>query len=165
MKDTLIIIVGLSILLFFIITIVRVVMMIVLKFTINKYMKLLALIRPKDKIEESSNPSNINDVLYRDKDLEKKKEYMMQKQQEAKLVNVQRLPSEREVEPEINYNKKNIVGIVKPIGYWTSLVMGQKVIGLMQHAEILRQQNDSGYWVNMIHAQRAAMGKDKGRGV
>lgn len=160
MREALIIISILSVILFFVITIVRIIATIILKYTISKYLKLLALLRPKDKLDDNKYiPSSRNDILYRDKDIEKQKE-----QEAQKLVNVQRLPKVggEEFDLEPNYSKKNIVGMVKPIGYWTSLIMGQRVTSLMQHAEVLKQQNDNGYWVNMMHARDMAKGKNRG---
>lgn len=160
MREALIFISILSVILFFVITIVRIIATIILKYTISKYLKLLALLRPKDKLDDNKYvPSSRNDIMYRDKDIEKQKE-----QEAQKLVNVQRLPKVggEEFDLEPNYSKKNIVGMVKPIGYWTSLIMGQRVTSLMQHAEVLKQQNDNGYWVNMMHARDMAKGKNRG---
>ena len=160
MRGALIFISILSVILFFVITIVRIIATIILKYTISKYLKLLALLRPKDKLDDNKYvPSSRNDIMYRDKDIEKQKE-----QEAQKLVNVQRLPKVggEEFDLEPNYSKKNIVGMVKPIGYWTSLIMGQRVTSLMQHAEVLKQQNDNGYWVNMMHARDMAKGKNRG---
>lgn len=63
----------------------------------------------------------------------------------------------------LNQQQTKIVGIVKPIGKWTKLILGQRVVGLMQHATLLKQQNSQGYWVNMIHSQRRARGKERQR--
>ena len=170
LKEAIIFIGILSFIVFFIITIIRIVATIFYKYTIKKYMQLLSLIRPKESFESGGSyvPSNRNDVLFRDKDIEKQKERELkiiekQKQQDLQLKNVQRLPKLGQVaSEEPNYNKKNIVGIVKPIGYWTSLIMGQRVTSLMQQADILKEQNDAGYWVNMMHARDRAAGKQRG---
>lgn len=163
MKEALTIITVLSVVLFIIISIVRIIATIILQFTIKKYLKLLSLLRPKDKVDNNYIPSSRNDILYRDKDVEKQKEQEVKKQQ---LQNVKRLPkiNEDNIDLEPNYNKKEIVGIVKPIGYWTSLIMGQRVVGLMQHAEKLKEQNDNGYWVNMLYSRGELRGKNKGQG-
>lgn len=172
LREAIIFISVLSVCFFIIITIIRIIATIFYKYTIKKYMQLMSLIRPKESFENGGGyiPSNRNDVLFRDKDIEKRKEKeaklleeQKQKQQDLQLKNVQRLPKAGEiVSDEPNYNKKNIVGMVKPIGYWTSLIMGQRVTSLMQQADILREQNDSGYWVNMMHARNRAAGKQRG---
>lgn len=64
---------------------------------------------------------------------------------------------------QLNQQQTKIIGIVKPIGKWTKLILGQRVVGLMQHANLLKQQNASGYWVNMIYAQRRSREKQKQR--
>ena len=63
----------------------------------------------------------------------------------------------------LNQQQTKIVGIVKPIGKWTKLILGQRVVGLMQHATLLKHQNSQGYWVNMIHSQRRTRGKERQR--
>ena len=64
---------------------------------------------------------------------------------------------------QLNQQQTKIIGIVKPIGKWTKLILGQRVVGLMQHANLLKQQNASGYWVNVIYAQRRSREKQKQR--
>ena len=161
MREAIIFIGILSVIMFFIITIVRIIATIFLKYTIRKYQQLLALIRPKETGDNTYIPSSRNDVLFRDKDIEKKKELeAIEQQKQQNIGTVQRLP--KVAEQEIDYNKKNIVGMVKPIGYWTSLIMGQRVTYLMQQANVLREQNDAGYWVNMMHARDQSAGKSRG---
>lgn len=160
MKEALIFIGILSIVLFFIITAIRIVMTIVLLYLIKKYTMLINLI--KQKKQDDYIPSSRNDILYRDKNIEQQKE----KEAIQQLQNVQRLPKnidEENFDLESFYNKKEIVGIVKPIGYWTSLILGQKVTYLIQHAETLKSQNDVGYWVNMLHAKDISKGRSRGR--
>ena len=161
MREAIIFIGILSVIMFFVITIIRIIATIFLKYTIRKYQQLLALIRPKEANNNTYIPSNSNDVLFRDKDIEKKKELeAIEQQKQQNIGTVQRLP--KVVEQQIDYNKKNIVGMVKPIGYWTSLIMGQRVTYLMQQANVLREQNDAGYWVNMMHVRDQSAGKSRG---
>lgn len=161
MKEALLIILGLSVILFIVITIVRIVMAIFFLFMIRKYKYLISLIKPKDKKEDSYIPSSIDDIMYRDKDIEKKKKQEL----ETQLKNVKRIPKVGD-DSGLDYDldRKEIVGIVKPVGKWTAMILGQKVSYLMQHAEQLKTQNDAGYWVNMIHAQEIAQGKHRGMG-
>jgi hypothetical protein len=127
---------------------------------IKKYMALINMIRFKSAKDNKYTPSSRNDVLYRDKDLEVKKE-----REANQLINVQRLPradDDISNDSAVYSGKKEIVGIVKPIGRWTSLILGQKVTYLMQHAEVLKSRNDQGYWVNMMNAREISKGKGRG---
>lgn len=158
MKEALIIISILSIIIFCIIAITRIVALIMLRYTIKKYKALIALFK-KDKLPDKEPiyvpNSNRPDKLYRDKDIEKKKEL---EQEKAIFQNVQ-VMNNRHVEQEQSLG--NIVGIVKPIGKWTALVMGEKITYLMQHAEELKRQSDKGYWQTKMHAVDHGMGRGR----
>lgn len=60
-------------------------------------------------------------------------------------------------------NKTRIVGVIKPIGRWTRLILGQRVVGLMQHMNIIKEQNNDGYWVNLIHSRMQGKERERGR--
>lgn len=55
-----------------------------------------------------------------------------------------------------------IVGVTKPIGRWTKFVITQKLGYII--ARMNAEQNDEGYWVNLIKAQASAQGKDQSKG-
>lgn len=61
-------------------------------------------------------------------------------------------------------NKVDIVDIVKPIGFWTSMILGQKLSYLIQSAQILNKRTDKGFWVSMIEAKDRQAGRQHGRG-
>jgi hypothetical protein len=65
---------------------------------------------------------------------------------------------------EPNYNRKEIVGIVKPIGRFTSMIMGQKVTYMMQHADELKKMNDPSYHKVMMSAHDKTAGRGAVRG-
>ncbi len=70
---------------------------------------------------------------------------------------------EQELEKE-EMQKVNIVDIVKPIGFWTSMILGQKLTYLIQSAQIINKRGRQGFWVSMIEAQEQAAGRQHGRG-
>ncbi len=53
-------------------------------------------------------------------------------------------------------NLEKIVGIVKPIGPWTKLILGKKLPTLMEYAKLVNQGQYKGYWVTLLEAQRLA---------
>ncbi len=61
-------------------------------------------------------------------------------------------------------NDINIVDIVKPVGFWTSMILGQKLTYLIQSAQILNKRGDKGFWASMIEAKERAAGKQHSRG-
>ena len=140
----------LSILFFLIISITRIVLYFVFKGIINKYKKLLDVFKDKlGKKSESKNNTNRDDKRIRDKEKEKE------------LDKVYRINQEEQILQQPMQTK--IVGIVKPIGRWTQLILGQKVSYMMQQANALKQQTEHGYWQTMVHSHDTRKGKGFGR--
>ncbi|MBM5781973.1 MAG: hypothetical protein FJ368_00950 [Pelagibacterales bacterium] len=61
-------------------------------------------------------------------------------------------------------NDINIVDIVQPVGFWTSMILGQKLTYLVQSAQILNKRGDKGFWASMIEAKEKAAGRQHSRG-
>ncbi len=70
---------------------------------------------------------------------------------------------ERERDHQV-LNEINIVDIVKPVGFWTSMILGQKLTYLIQSAQILNKRGDKGFWASMIEAKERAAGRQHSRG-
>lgn len=73
------------------------------------------------------------------------------------------IPSEEQELAREEMNQVNIVDIVKPIGFWTSMILGQKLTYLIQSAQIINKRGRKGFWVSMIEAQDQAAGRQHGR--
>jgi hypothetical protein len=73
------------------------------------------------------------------------------------------IPSEQQELDREQLNEINIVDIVKPIGFWTSMILGQKLTYLIQAANIIKERDKKGFWVSMIEAKDRAAGKQRGR--
>jgi hypothetical protein len=61
-------------------------------------------------------------------------------------------------------NQLEIVDFVKPVGFWTSMILGQKLTYLIQSANVLNKRGNKGFWVSMIEAKDRAAGRQHGRG-
>lgn len=61
-------------------------------------------------------------------------------------------------------NQTQIVDIVKPIGFWTSMILGQKLTFLVQSAQMLNKRGDKGFWAAMIEAKEREAGRQHSRG-
>lgn len=57
-----------------------------------------------------------------------------------------------------------IVDIAKPVGFWSRLIMSQK-LGFLMNLRNEMGQNKHGYFVNLIRAQARSQSKEKSRGV
>jgi hypothetical protein len=70
---------------------------------------------------------------------------------------------DREFEKQ-EMNSIDIVDIVKPVGFWTSMILGQKLTYLIQSAQILNKRGDKGFWASMIEAKEREAGRQHSRG-
>lgn len=98
------------------------------------------------------------DELFRDKQLEEKKF-----QQEFELDGVQRIGDEFQKQVELIDDEDRIVGIAKPIGFWTALVLGDQLSQILGRASALNSRSHKGFWVSMLEAQARGLGRQKGR--
>jgi biopolymer transport protein ExbB/TolQ len=71
--------------------------------------------------------------------------------------------AERQVDKE-ELNQMKIVDIVKPVGFWTSMILGQKLTYLIQSAQVINKRDKQGFWVSMIEAKEREAGKQHSRG-
>ena len=78
--------------------------------------------------------------------------------------NYELITSEEQQKEKEEMSQVSIVDIVKPVGFWTSLILGQKLTYLIQSAQIINKRDKQGFWVSMIEAQDQAAGRQKGRG-
>lgn len=98
------------------------------------------------------------DELFRDQKVEEKK-----LQEEFKLDGVQRIGEEFQKQAELLDYEDRIVGIAKPIGFWTSLVLGDQLSQILGRASALNSRSHKGFWVSMLEAQARGLGRQKGR--
>ncbi len=129
-----------------------------LKKTTKKYVKIAKkdfkktdeeLLRKKDEIPRAHSALKAEALAQGNKAQSGSYELMISKEQEL----------EQEQLSEIN-----IVDIVKPIGFWTSMILGQKLTYLIQSAQIINKRGKQGFWVSMIEAKEREAGKQHARG-
>lgn len=65
---------------------------------------------------------------------------------------------------ENSIDEVEIVDIVKPVGFWTSVVLGQKLTYLVSSAKLMNQNRKKGFWTSMVEAQGRAAGRERGKG-
>jgi|APGre2960657423_1045063.scaffolds.fasta_scaffold00162_10 hypothetical protein len=102
-------------------------------------------------------------ILYKDK---LPKAHSQIKSEMKNMVNSQELPKYEIIErpKEQDLSQVEIVDIVKPIGFWTSMILGQKLTYLIQSAQMLNKKGSKGFWVSMVEAKDRVAGKQHSRG-
>ncbi len=96
----------------------------------------------------------------------KSQDYIKLQQKEFELENEEGLVKvEKDIKPELrNKDETVIVGISQPVGFWSRLIMSQK-LGFLMSFQHQMKQNKGGYFVNLVKAQARSQGKEKGRGL
>lgn len=147
-----------------------IILRVVLNFLLNQaYKRYLALKKVSQKIIRSGkkNFKKEEDELLRKKtDIprahsEVKAELRAKGQQSGSYEIIE--SQDREFEKQ-EMNSINIVDIVKPVGFWTSMILGQKLTYLVQAAQILNKRGDKGFWASMIEAKEREAGRQHSRG-
>jgi len=85
--------------------------------------------------------------------------------QEEKVAtgNIERIESEEEKQEKMSAQKPEIVDVIKPIGFWTAMILGQKLTYLVSSAQILNKRGDKGFWAAMVEAREKEAGRQHSR--
>ena len=111
-------------------------------------------------------PKSTNDFLSRDQKKEKQKQIELES-------GIKRYNPELEHDaPQAahdstslaNVEDTKIVGVAKPVGFWTKFVTKQKLGFMVAMGGLQNNQNANTYWRNYIKAQAASQGKDQSKG-
>ena len=148
------IIATLSFIVFALILLLRLILSIWLYFAVKNY-KALKQARQNKKTNKlkKSLPKN-DEELFRKKEAE----LSIGKADSYQIIS-------REEEKEVEFERPQIVDIVKPIGFWTSMVLGQKLTYLISSAKIMNNNDQKkGFWTSMVEAQARAAGRERGKG-
>ncbi|MFT4718212.1 MAG: hypothetical protein ACI9IL_000543 [Rickettsiales bacterium] len=129
---------------FIVSTLVRVGLLIALKIFTNKHIEHDEVV----KAVEQKRMEKKDEDLYRDK---RKEEEIYSK-----------MTKSGELENDVD--EVEIVDIVKPVGFWTSVILGQKLTYLVSSAKIMNKNRKKGFWVSMVEAQGMAAGRERGKG-
>lgn len=152
---------------FFLIFLARLVLTIMLERAYKKYQAL------KKAVKEKISPAK-KDYIKEDEELMKvkaeiprahsavKAEARMRTNQQG---NYELMVSQQQEQENREMAEVKIVDMVKPIGFWTSMILGQKLTYLVNAAQIINQRSQKGFWVSMIEAKERAAGRERGRGL
>ena len=135
---------------FLLIVAIRATLMILLMFAVKKYRKIVKSVKKrvrKNELKKKFQPKS-DEALFRKKE-----------------DPLKRLPSKDGIDDEIKQEigESKIVDIVKPVGFWTSMVLGQKLTYLVSSAKLMNDKSHKGFWVSMVEAQARAQGRERGR--
>lgn len=143
------------------ILLIRIVLRIWLYFAIKNYKAI------KEKVSKRKLHKKKDHYAKEDEELLREKEEFSAKKRRSSVAaanakNYQVIKSKQQ-EPE--FERPQIVDVVKPVGKWTAMVLGQKLTYLVSSAKLMNE-NDSkkGFWTSMVEAQARAAGRERGKG-
>ncbi len=148
--DALPVIAILSSIVFVLILLIRIIARILLYFAVKNYKALKNLTKKEKKPKEIKRLPEEDDELFI-----KKEEPSKGKSDSYEII--------KKTANNIDVEKPQIVDIVKPVGFWTSMVLGQKLTYLVSSAKLMND-NDKGFWTSMVEAEARAAGRQRGKG-
>ena len=131
------------------ILLIRIIVRILLIFAKKKYQKIVTKFQEKKFIKV-------------EKILPKADEDLLRKKETPQEI-IQKITSAKQQQENQELSEVKIVDIVKPVGFWTSMILGQKLTYLVSSAKIMNKNSHKGFWVSMAEAQERAAGRQKGR--
>lgn len=153
-----------------IISIIILTMIIVIRIIFHLIILFFSMIYVKNKKSNRINKvvPKTNVVLYKKEDeelLRDQKKEKKQEKEEFNLQGVERINEEFEEKMNIiNYDDNTkIVGIAKPVGFWTSLILGDQLSQILGRAQALNNRSHKGFWVSMLEAQARGLGRQQGK--
>lgn len=164
-KEALPILSIIFIVVFIVIILTRIILTLLIHFTIKKYAHL-----------KKKNPFKKKDPVKYEKEED---EILRQIPKAHSAVRANNIAKARQAQNNGNYelvasneqkkeqeelNEVKIVDMVKPVGFWTSVILGQKLTYLINSAQIINKRGKQGFWVSMIEAQEQAAGRQHSRG-
>lgn len=143
---------------FALILLTRLIVSIWLYFAVKNYKALRAKMRRNKAVKVTPVKKHFNKI---DEARSRKKEGMAPP---SPADSYQIIPSQQQ-EQEPEFERPQIVDIVQPVGFWTSMVLGNKLTYLVSSAKLMNQaDNKKGFWTSMVEAQARAAGRERGKG-
>ena len=133
---------GIVILFIVIIFVILILFRVLFYFIFSLFHKISNLKNDTKNKQNKKNTEPYDDLL-RDKEKENKDIF----------ENVEKIGGSIE-EPHIKYdNQERVVGIIKPVGFWTSLILGDKLSEILLRNQALSEGKNN-FWVNLIKLKR-----------
>lgn len=129
----------------------------------KNYKKLKKLKKPSPRLQQKYQKDE--DELHRKRDIPRAHSAIKAERKNKEQNDTYEIITSQEQELDRReMSQVEIVDFVKPIGFWTSMILGQKLTYLIQSANALKKRGDKGFWVSMIEAKDRAAGRQHGRG-
>ncbi|MFM7557680.1 MAG: hypothetical protein ACKO46_03810, partial [Alphaproteobacteria bacterium] len=58
------------------------------------------------------------------------------------------------VDDILQEEEEKVVGVVKPVGFWTSKIFGERIATIIAQAESMKKGESTKFWQNFVKASR-----------
>lgn len=91
-----------------------------------------------------------DELLFRDQKIEE-----VEYKESLVIEGVEKINSdfERKINSISMLEEDKIIGIAKPVGFWTSLILGDNLSKILGKAKTFKNRSNQGFWVSMLEAQ------------
>ncbi|NBX52955.1 MAG: hypothetical protein EBT63_04830 [Proteobacteria bacterium] len=90
-----------------------------------------------------------------DEELSRKKLEIPKAHSQTRAENIQRsFQSEYQILNENSFEEEKIVGIAKPLGFWTRKIFGERIATVIAQAESMKKGESTKFWQNFVKASR-----------
>lgn len=126
----------------------------ILEYAIDKSIKNYEILKQQSKkIFTSKNikSEKFDEELYRYKsEIPKANSQLKAEKKQVKLQEKYQI-----IEELKNNEEEKIVGIAKPLGFWTRRIFGQRIATILAQAESYKKEESTKFWQNFVRASRA----------
>jgi hypothetical protein len=129
---------------------VIIILIVLLWFLLSKTQK-PSIILKKSKIKSIKKPKTQKKLLKTDEELFIAKEKIISNTERKKLERQKKQENQEDQEEQ-----EKIVGIVKPQGYWTNRIFGERFSTILA----MSKQNKTGFWTTLVELNRAGNAKN-----
>lgn len=143
---------------------VRIIFAVILHFARKKYLALKdSILKKKKKPEYEKEEDELLRAIPKAHSATRAANLARIKAAQAENDSFELVTSEEQQLEKEELNEVKIVDTVKPVGFWTSMILGQKLSFLVKSAQVINKRGKQGFWVSMIEAQEQAAGRQHGR--
>ncbi|MFM8186540.1 MAG: hypothetical protein ACKN9I_06395 [Alphaproteobacteria bacterium] len=102
-------------------------------------------------------PNNKKNFIKEEEELRRYKDEIPKAHSRTKLekkLNEAQAQYQKMVDDILQEEEEKVVGVVKPVGFWTSKIFGERIATIIAQAESMKKGESTKFWQNFVKASR-----------